>query len=312
VSAAGYALPQTADSVFLTDGGLETTLIFHDGFDLPHFASFILLDDERGAEAMRAYYRTYLDIARDAGLGFVIETPTWRANRDWGRKLGYDDYELADLNRRSVDFVRGLCNEYDGQDMPVIVSGNIGPRSDGYAIGDTMRIAEAAAYHRLQVDAFADAGADIVTALTMTYPAEGAGIVLAARAAGLPSVVSFTTETDGRLPNGQTLRSAIEEVDAATRGGPAWYMVNCAHADHFAEALAADESWTQRVRGVRANASRLSHAELDECEELDDGDPLEFGALCRKLKDRLPALSVFGGCCGTDHRHIAQAATCMA
>jgi len=307
-----HALPQLAADVFLTDGGMETTLIFHDGFELPHFASFVLLDDERGTAAMRAYYRTYLDIARRAGLGFIIESPTWRANPDWGARLGFDRDGLIDINRRAMDFVHELRAEYAGDGMPVVASGNVGPRGDGYVAGAMMTIAEAADYHRLQADTFAACGADMMSAFTLTYPAEAAGVVLAANAAGLPTAISFTTETDGRLPNGQSLEAAIEEVDAATDGGPAYYMVNCAHVDHFGAALAEGAAWTRRVRGVRANASRLSHAELDACEELDDGDPREFGALCRRLKMRLPDLSVFGGCCGTDDRHIRETVACIA
>jgi S-methylmethionine-dependent homocysteine/selenocysteine methylase len=297
---------------YLTDGGLETTLVFHNGFDLPHFAAFVLLNDEAGTEAMRDYYRTYLDIAAAGGYGFVLETPTWRANSDWGTKLGYDQDGLADINRRAIEFLHGLRDEYGHHSDSIVISGNIGPRGDGYVVGETMSIAEATEYHTAQIRAFADSGADMVSAITLTYPNEAIGIVLAAKAAGLPTVIAFTTETDGCLPNGQTLQSAIEEVDAATENGPAHYMVNCAHTDHFSEALEDGAAWTSRIGGVRANASRLSHAELDECEELDDGNPVEFGQLYRELKDRFPHLVVFGGCCGTDHRHIEETVRCVA
>jgi S-methylmethionine-dependent homocysteine/selenocysteine methylase len=173
--------------------------------------------------------------------------------------------------------------------------------------GEQMTVAVAQSYHQHQIDAFAAAGTDLVTAITMTYVEEAIGIVLAAEQAGLPCVIGFTTETDGRLPSGTTLREAITAVDAATANGPEWYIVNCAHFDHFGSELAADSDWAQRIRGIRANASRCSHAELDEAEVLDDGDPLEFGTLCRSFRDRLPQLNVFGGCCGTDHRHVDAA-----
>lgn len=305
-------LPQLDSDFFLTDGGLETTLLFHDGIDLPHFATFVLLDDEQGTDAMRDYYRTYLDIAAAAGHGFIIETPTWRANSDWGSKLGFDRHKLIDVNRRAIQFANELRDEYRHCGSPIVVSGNVGPRGDGYVTGDMMSVEEATKYHSLQANTFAECGADMVTAITLTYPEEAIGVVEAAQAAGLPSVIGFTTETDGCLPNGQKLSAAIEQVDAATDSGPSYFMVNCAHFDHFSDALEDGQAWVQRIRGVRANASRLSHAELDDCDELDDGDPKEFGELCGGLKDRFPGLSVFGGCCGTDHRHIEETISCIA
>jgi S-methylmethionine-dependent homocysteine/selenocysteine methylase len=151
----------------------------------------------------------------------------------------------------------------------------------------------------------------MVCAITLTYAEEAIGIVKTAGKHGIPVAIGFTTETDGRLPSGQALHDAIEEVDAATNSAAAYFMVNCAHTEHFDDALQAGERWTARVRGIRANASRLSHAELDEAEELDDGDPSEFGRLYRRLRKRLPHLSVFGGCCGTDHRHIDEVNTAL-
>ncbi len=305
-------LPLFDGRLFLTDGGLETTLIFHEGIDLPEFASFVLLDSEEGTEALRAYFRRYLDIAVSEGRGFVLEAPTWRANRDWGRQLGYDAAALTALNERAIRFLQALKDEYVTQGIPIVVSGNIGPRGDGYRADDTMSIEEAADYHAFQASVFAAAGADLVTAMTMTYAEEAAGVVTAAKRHDLPSVIGFTTETDGRLPSGLTLPEAIEFVDHATGGGPAYYMVNCAHPDHFSEALTDGADWAARIRAVRANASRCSHAELDEAQELDDGDPREFGQLHRRLHERFPQLTVFGGCCGTDHRHVVAVSSALA
>jgi homocysteine S-methyltransferase len=304
-------LPQLDSEYFLTDGGLETTLLFHNGIDLPHFAAFVLLDDPDGTAAMQEYYRSYLDIARRTGRGFILETPTWRANPNWGERLGLDHASLVDFNRRGTEFVDSLRDEYLESGIPIVVSGNIGPAADGYTVGKMMSAEQAAEYHSLQVQTFADSGADMVSAITMTYSEEAIGVVSAAKAAGITVVISFTTETDGCLPDGQTLRSAIEQVDAATDKGPAYYMVNCAHTDHFSHALEDDRAWAQRIGGIRANASRLSHAELDECDVLDDGDPKEFGSLYLKLAERFPGLSVFGGCCGTDHRHIEETTRCL-
>jgi S-methylmethionine-dependent homocysteine/selenocysteine methylase len=297
-------LPLTPEAIFLTDGGLETTLIFHDGIDLPHFAAFDLLKNEAGRQTLRRYYKRYADLAAQSSCGFIFETPTWRASRDWGAALGYDAEQIAAVNCDSVALMNSIRDEYEASQLPMFISGNIGPRGDGYVTGKQMAVAAAQDYHQHQIDAFAAAGTDLVTAITMTYVEEAIGIVLAAKQASLPCVIGFTTETDGRLPSGTELREAITAVDAATANGPAWYIINCAHFDHFGGALTADADWAHRIRGIRANASRCSHAELDEARELDDGDPLEFGRLCRQLRDRLPHLNVFGGCCGTDHRHV--------
>ena len=298
-------LPQLHDRPFVTDGGLETTLLFHEQIDLPDFAAFPLLDTEEGRAALHRYYAPYLDIARRTATGIVLDTPTWRASLDWGARLGYGPEALTDVNRRAVRFVADIATEHD--DLTTVLDGVIGPRGDGYVVGASMSADESASYHALQVRAFADAGADMVTAVTMTYADEAMGIVEAAATVGLPVVVSFTVETDGRLPSGQPLGEAIEAVDGDTDGVAAYFMVNCAHPTHFADVL--EGPWTDRIRGVRANASKMSHAELDEAEELDTGDIAELAADYTRLRRRLPALAVLGGCCGTDHRHIDAVAS---
>ena len=299
-------LPQlTADRPFLTDGGLETTLVFHQGLDLPDFAAFPLLDSAEGRAALVAYYTPYLDLAERLGTGFVLDTPTWRANLDWGARLGYDAARLAAVNQRAVEFVTALAAQRPG--VTAIVNGVVGPRGDGYVVGATMSAPEAAAYHGLQARAFAEAGAQMMSAITMTYAEEAIGVARAAAAVGLPAVISFTVETDGRLPSSQTLGDAIAQVDDATRVAPAYYMVNCAHPTHFSNQLEISAPWLSRVHGVRANASRLSHAELDEAVELDRGDLEELGALYASLGSLID-LRVVGGCCGTDHEHLGTIA----
>ena len=300
------ALPHQTERGFLLDGGIETTLIFHDELDLPHFAAFTLLESPEGKAVLRRYYRQYLDIAKERGLGFVVEAPTWRASSEWGALLGYDAASLAEINRRAIAFMHEIRSSAANSEIPIVVSGCIGPRGDGYAVGEEMTVDEAAAFHRPQIRAFKDAGADMCTALTMTYPAEAIGITKAAKAVGLPVVVAFTSETDGALPNGTAIGEAIVQTDAATDEGPIYYMVNCAHPDHFSGSLTGD--WISRIGGFRANASRMSHAELDEAEELDDGDPKEFGHLHRELLQKLPNICAVGGCCGTDHRHVGAVA----
>jgi S-methylmethionine-dependent homocysteine/selenocysteine methylase len=298
------ALPQLVDVPFLTDGGIETTLIFHDGLDLPHFAAYDLLTREGGAEALRRYFEPYVEIARDSGVGIVLETPTWRANPDWAERLGHDGEELAGLNRAAVRLLEEIRADLETEATPIVISGCIGPRGDGYVVGEAMSAKDAEAYHGVQIETFAGTAADLVTAITMTYVDEAVGVVRAARGAGLPVVISFTVETDGRLPSGRPLGEAIEEVDERTDGAAAYFMVNCAHPSHFVGVLEPEAGWTARIRGLRANASRLSHAELDQAEELDEGNPEELAADYVALRERLPELRVLGGCCGTDHRHI--------
>jgi len=304
--------PQLADTVFLTDSGLETDLIFHHGYDLPHFAAFVLLDDEAGTETLRKYFRDHAAVARDAGVGFVLESPTWRANPDWGDLLGYSPERLADVNQRAIALLADVRAELGSLAQPVVISACVGPRGDGYRPAQLMTEDEAQRYHSTQIGTLAGTDADLVTAMTITYPAEAVGIARAAEEAGIPAVISFTVETDGRLPDGTTLQEAVLAVDAATDGYPSYYMVNCAHPTHFVRVLGDGGDWTSRLRGVRANASKRSHAELDEAEDLDDGDPQELGREYRQLRETSPQLTVLGGCCGTDRRHVlAIAAACV-
>ena len=299
-------LPQLEGGLFLTDGGIETTLIFHDRLELPHFAAFHLLKDEAGTLALRRYFARYAEIARANGTGFILESPTWRASSDWGAKLGYSSRALAAANARSIALMHELRSEFQGPRTPFVVSGCVGPRGDGYDPGTAMRPDEAEAYHAEQIGVFAGSEADMVTAITMTNASEAIGVTRAAEAAGMPAAISFTVETDGRLPTGQSLKEAIAEVDGATGGAPAYYMINCAHPTHFQATLAGGAAWLGRIRGLRANASKRSHAELNEAPDLDDGDPVELGGQYRALIRRHPHIGVLGGCCGTDHRHIAQ------
>lgn len=295
-------LPQlSARRPYFTDGGLETTLVFLDGIDLPDFAAFPLLDTAEGRDALTRYYSRYLDLAEQARTGMVVDTPTWRANADWGARLGYDAGELGAVNRRAVEFVTALANGRPS--VPHVINGVIGPRGDGYIVGSTMSPSEAADYHGLQARAFAEAGAQMMSAITMTYAEEAIGITNAARAVSLPVVISLTTETDGRLPSGQALGDAIRQIDDATDSGPAYFMVNCAHPSHFADVLEANSDWTKRIGGLRANASRLSHAELDAATELDRGDIAELARLHADLRAKID-FKVVGGCCGTDSEHV--------
>lgn len=297
-------LPQLDGGLFLSDGGLETCLIFHDKVDLPQFAAFVLLDDELGRERLKGYYVPYLELCAETGdAGFILETPTWRASPDWGALLGVDPERLRRVN---VDAARMMCTLRDRWAPrlggPIVVNGVIGPRGDGYVADAPDSAADAASYHALQAEALAAGGVDMLSAVTMTNSAEALGVAMAGERAGLPVAISFTVETDGRLPNGEPLGDAIARVDAVSP--PAYFALNCAHPSHFEQVLDTGQAWTSRIRALRANASTKSHAELDDATELDIGEPADLALRYRGLKRALPNLNVLGGCCGTDWRHL--------
>ena len=298
-------LPQL-DRLFLTDAGLETDLIFNRGIEMRGFAAITLLENPAGRAELERYFRQFLELARETGTGLILESASWRASPDWAEPLGYTGAELDRLNRLSIQMLQHLRDEYAG--VPVVISGCIGPRGDGYDPGRIMSAEEAATYHAHQASTLAAAGADMLSALTMTNSNEAIGIARAAQRLAIPVTVSFTVETDGALPTGQALGEAIAEVDAATGGYPAYFMVNCAHPTHFERQLLSGGEWVSRVRGLRSNASRCSHAELDAMTTLNDGNPEELGQQYRALREKLPHLTVLGGCCGTDYRHIAAIA----
>ena len=299
-------LPQLRDGLFVTDGGLETTLVFDEGIDLPAFAAFVLLEDEQGTQTLRRYFEPYAALAAKHGLGLVLESPTWRANPDWGTELGYTGEALDELNRKAITLLEHVRAAHGREVSRIVISGCIGPRGDGYSPDTFMSATEAEVYHGRQIGVFAGTEADLVTAITMTYAEEAVGVARAAAAAGIPSAISFTLETDGCLPSGQTLAEAIEQVDTDAGTAPAYYMINCAHPTHFDRVLRDQDPLFSRIRGLRVNASRMSHAELDESDTLDDGDPAELGAECAALAAYLPTLNVLGGCCGTNHRHVTE------
>jgi S-methylmethionine-dependent homocysteine/selenocysteine methylase len=296
-------LPQLTGHPVVADGGLETDLIYHHGLDLPDFAAFPLVADEKGTATLETYYREYVEIARRAGLAVQLDTPTWRASADWGTRLGYSAEDLRRLNHEAVALLARVRDRSGLEQFAI--SGAIGPKGDGYVAGEVLAPEVAQAYHAPQVEALAAAGADLVSAITMTAPGEAIGIARAARSAGVPVAISFTVEVDGRLPDGTQLAEAVRMVDA--EAAPDYFMVNCAHPQHIAPGLdeTDDASWRDRIRGLRVNASTMSHAELDESEELDEGDPVELAREQDRLRALLPNVSVLGGCCGTDARHVA-------
>lgn len=294
------------EAFYLTDGGLETSLIFHQGIELNHFAAFELVNNIEGRKALESYYQPYLELAGRYQYDFILETPTWRANPDWAYRLGYSTGELVAVNKNAVQLVRAFAERYGTEIRQILISGNIGPRGDGYRAEDMMTVEEAESYHHGQIMSFALADVDLVTAFTLNYVSEAAGIVKAAARFNIPVAISFTVETDGKLPCGESLGRAIEKTDSLSNGYASHYMINCAHPDHFSGILGTDGDWKSRIRGVRANASTKSHAELDEAETLDAGDRCHLATNYVALRQLLPDLKVVGGCCGTDHSHVEE------
>jgi homocysteine S-methyltransferase len=303
-------LPQLSGDIFLTDAGIETDLIFNHGIDIPEFAAHTLLPDTAGRTAVARYFDGFLELARDKDVGFILDSQTWKAHMHWADDLGATEKDLEQANRDSIDFIAGIRDKHSNMGRPIVLSGVIGPRGDAYAPEAAVAIDEAEAYHAKQIGWLAKTDVDMITALTFTQSDEAAGIVRAARAAGMPIVVSFTVETDGRLPTGQPLDEAIDAVDDATDSGAAYFMLNCAHPEHFMHVLG-DGAWARRIRGIRCNASRKSHAELDACETLDHGDPHELGGQYKAIRKTMPWLNVFGGCCGSDLRHVRKVADAL-
>jgi S-methylmethionine-dependent homocysteine/selenocysteine methylase len=293
-------------SIFLTDGGLETDMIFNKNIDLPHFAVFPLIENSNHNTTLKNYYEEYLKIAIEHRTGFILESPTWRANKDWAYKLGYSEKELEQLNAKAIEQLIELKNSYQNDIETILISGQIGPRGDGYVIDNRMTVTEARKYHYDQIKVFKDSGVDMVSFLTVNYSEEALGVCLAAKDLKVPVIISYTVETDGCLPCGENLGDAIIRIDQESDNYPLYYMINCAHPSHFIEKIAGDHHWKERIKGIRANASCKSHAELDESTELDIGDIEDLGLWHRKLKLQLPYLSVFGGCCGTDASHISS------
>ncbi|MGK6355517.1 homocysteine S-methyltransferase family protein [Sphingomonas sp. DT-207] len=304
-----HALPQLGGDLFLTDAGLETDLIFNRGIEIREFAAHTLLPEAAGRAALERYFTGFLELARETGAGFVLDTVTWKAHRHWAGDLGQDIEELRIANEAAVDLASALRVRFEGE-APIVINAVIGPRGDAYRPERKIAAAEAAVYYSEQLGWLADTDVDMVTGLTFNQSSEAAGLVQAATKLGLPVAISFTVETDGRLPDGQSLGDAIRSVDAQTGGAAAYFMVNCAHPDHFSEQLR-DEDWARRIRGIRANASRRSHAELDEAPELDAGDPKELGQLYAQLHARMPWLNLFGACCGGDLRHVTEIASVL-
>ncbi len=293
------------DRPFLCYTGIETDLIFNQGVDLPGFATFPLLETVKGRALLAKSYMAQVDLAREFGCGVMFESATWVANKDRAAAIGYGVSLLEQINLDAVQFIRELSDNVG--DVPIVLSAQVGPRGDGYKPNNQMDDNEAEQYHAVQIAQLAKVKPDIVSAFTISYPEEAIGIVRAAQKHQLPIAISFTVEIDGLLPTGMPLGEALDAVDAATDSYAEYFLINCAHPEHFLPNLD-DGPWIERLAGMVANASRCSHAELDEASELDDGDPKELGAYFSMIRNAYPHMRIFGGCCGTDMRHMREIA----
>ncbi|CAF0861215.1 unnamed protein product [Adineta steineri] len=299
-------LPQLSNKYFISNGGLETTLFYKEHVELPCFASFHLLNDESKYQWIKDFFIKFTTIAQKYELGLILDTNTWRASPDWMHKLGYSDQDMININRKAVELLSDIRNEYETEKCPIVINGCIGPRADGYNLTTIMSPEEAQKYHATQISIMSNTKADLITAFTIIYPEEAIGIVRAAKEVNMPIAISFSVETNGKLPTGQTIKEAIELVDKATENTPIYYMINCSHPISFEDILVPGEAWVDRIHGIKGNASKKSHAELDQCKELDDGNPVEFGEHYRILVDKIKNLNILGGCCGTDQRHMEE------
>jgi len=300
-----HNLPQLdSRKYYITDGGLETNLIFKYGINLPEFAAFTLLNDPVGESLIKDYFKHYVDLALRYGVGLQLESATWRASRSWGEKLGYTKDQLEQVNHKAIELLVNLRTAYETPDCPFIISGCIGPKSDGYITHGDTSISNSKMYHLDQIRSLSKTKADMVCACTIPEYKEATGIVLAAKEVDIPVAIGFTLEIDGRLPSGQSMREAIEFVDRETQNYVSYYMINCVHPTHIMNTLKRNESWKKRIQSIRVNASCKSHAELNEAATLDEGDIVNLGLQYAQLSALLPHLNVVGGCCGTDHRHV--------
>lgn len=302
-----HNLPQLNGHAMTCGGGFETWLQYVDGFKLRHFCAFELINDERGLECLKDYHRRLVEAAVENGFGVINEGLHYRASRDWGELIGFSRAALEEINIRGIEFYKDFAREYQSDETPMIVGGVIGPRGDAYNVGRTPDAAEAEDYHSEQILTFKKAGADLVTAATFSSVEEATGLARAARAADMPVVISFFVAKGGKLKGGETLEEAIASVDAATDKAPVYYMINCTHPTEF-EAGLIDGNWSKRLGGFMPNAVAMETLDLCKLGHLEDGDPAELGGQMASLARRFPHINVWGGCCGTDGRHIGQIA----
>jgi S-methylmethionine-dependent homocysteine/selenocysteine methylase len=300
--------PRLDGRFYLTEGGTETEVLYKWGFELPEFAMYPLLDNAEAHEVIKNIYRRYFEAAERHDTGMLILGHDYRASPDWGAKLGYSPEGLAEMQRRTIEFLDGMRREYEGRVRDVYIGGCIGPRGDAYGTGGDISEAEAEAYHSVQLTTLGSTRADLAVATTFNNIPEAVGVVRAAERIGIPIGVNLTLTTEGRLRSGPTLREAVETIEERTNGAAAWFGTNCAHPLEFAGALADAGPWLERLRCIRPNAVQMDQIALCKLGHLEDGDPVELGQQMGEVARLLPRADILGGCCGTDERHLGEIA----
>jgi S-methylmethionine-dependent homocysteine/selenocysteine methylase len=299
---------QRDGQLFLTDGGIETEIMYKWGFDLPHFAMYPLLDNADATAAMRGMYRRYLDVVAKHGLSALMGGLDYRASPDWGALLGYSREGLAEANLRSITFLRELATEYGDNIPQILIAGYVGPRGDAYKVNRTMTEAEAEDYHAVQLATLKAGDVDLAWAFTFNNIPEAIGAARAAARIEVPLAISFTVDGTSRLKSGPSLAEAVETVDAETgEAAPAFYTLNCSHPVEFEPGLTPG-AWIGRVRGFRPNASKKDKIALCKLGHLEEGDPFELGCLMGDLARRYLHMDIWGGCCGTGDVHLDEIA----
>lgn len=298
---------QVEGRYYLSEGGMETEVMYKHGFDFPHFAVFELLKNPKAVSALQAMYRQYFDVVAKHQMVALVGGLDYRASPDWGALLGYSADGLSDMNHRCIDFLRDLAKEYIGEIDEILIQGFIGPRGDAYETNTVITEQESEDYHSVQLQTLKEADVDLASALTFNNIPESIGVAKAAARLDLPLCISLSLDGSSRLNSGPSLGDAIKTIDAATDNSVAFYMINCVHPLEYESALA-DESWMKRIRGVRPNASVMDKISLCKIGHLEDGDPIELGNQIGDLFKRFPHMDILGGCCGTWDNHLDQMA----
>ncbi len=296
---------QQAGRYFITEGGIETEIMYKWGFEMPHFAMFPLLDNPQAAAAIKGMYRRYLDVVAKYKQSALIGGFDYRASPDWGNLLGYSASALRDANLQSIQFLRDVAEEYKSDIDQALFSGCVGPRGDAYQTKNTMDRYQAAEYHAIQLETLKLANVDLAWALTFGDPEEAIGVCMAAESLDIPLAVSFSLDSSHHLNTGGSFSKAVEYVDEQTNNFPEFYSLNCSHPDEFNPAIKQGK-WINRVRCFRPNATKMDKISLCKLGHLEEGDPVELGYQMSDLHSRFPHIDIWGGCCGTCDTHLEQ------
>ena len=300
-------LPRVDGTYYLTEGGIETEIMYKYGFELPHFAMFPLLDNPEALTAMKGIWQRSLRAAADNGFNAIMNGVDYRASPDWGALLGYTPDGLASMQMRAIDFLRDVARDFEQDIDTIIISGTIGPRGDAYSRNETITADVAEEYHSVQLATLKKAGVDMAWAMTFNNIPEAVGTIRAAENTGIPIAMGLSLDSSSRLNSGPSMAEAVPEIDAQTNSAAAFFGLNCSHPLEFEPALDGGE-WMKRLRSIRPNASPMDKIALCKIGHLEDGDPDELAQQMLDVARRMPHMDIFGGCCGTDERHLSKIA----